>query len=343
MLHVDGVAIPGLTFRETPRGYLAIRLEFIADETKRTKAFEKSARMMAGSDKDYRREFLIDWRTSAGDSVFPEYAEIGEDRYVLPPELRKLFTAYYVERGLDLGGRAPSCTWLQYISPSDRVLVQRVFAPRRLAAHFFRDAVMWLSGELECELEALHQDAQDAIIEACSLPETPQGPWYPRNTRFRTWTGPEANYTESIALRDPNEKCAADVWQNAGVPLEIQTGPAKDPLNRRDLMQRLLPLREDGWPGILIHPCCHEVIGFLAGGLAYSKPTSTNPKPKTIRKDGRWDNTFDSCTYAMVSVVPTADVVKVAGERKPVGSMYLEPMLEQQSGCYETSEGWSRP
>ena len=95
------------------------------------------------------------------------------------------------------------------------------------------------------------------------------------------------------------------VFAAGGIEFDIQAGRVKA---RAMVLRRLLHLRADGHPGILISPVCIDVLAMLDGGLTFQKATRLNPLPEKPRKDGRHDNTHDALTYAMVGVVPADGV-----------------------------------
>jgi hypothetical protein len=288
--------IAGLSARTTEtRGIRVVELDYFADPA-RGDAWLEQARRRSTSAAEFQRNVLRNWNIAGGTSVYTEFAEIGRDAYIYePPSLLKL----PVIRGWDLGRRHPCCVWMQYSAKSDRVYVLREFEPRDIAAHHFRDACRYFSGQIH--RDELDADTLEWVVMQEKLPGLPPPPWFPRGTIFVDLAGPEVSAVQSIASRDPREATLRGVWSNAGIEFSIQAGPVKA---RVDVLRRLLYLRADGRPGILISPYCTAVLAMLDGGLSYKKATSTKPAQDDVKKDGQADDVHDALTYALVGIVP---------------------------------------
>jgi len=297
---LDASPMIGYTTRITPRGYCVIELDYLADPSKRAPDFERRARAAVTSDKEFRREYKRDWTTSAGEPFYPEFAQIGRGRYQLAAA--GLVGTGAVYRGFDLGYRAPVCVWFQYSDASDRVWVLREFVPKQIATEHFADAVLYLSGQRPYEgLPPIAKEWVDAYAQTAGMPAPP---WFAPGTVFLDYSGPEANRTEAIAARDPAEANTSRVFAAKGILLGTQAGPIRA---RTDVLRRLLALRSDGWPGLLVDPACPEVLAMLDGGLAYKRPSRNNPKPDHPQKDGHFDNVNDALTYGLAAVVPSVE------------------------------------
>lgn len=291
--------LPGLTARTTGRGMRVIELDAWANPTRGLDWIEHEKRT-SKSISSFEREVMRNWNITGGNAFYPEFTQLGRDRYVFePPTL----LSYPVIRGFDFGWRAPVCVWMQYSPASDRVFVLREFSPRGISAHHFRDVVRSLSGQLPDG--ALEKAAQEWVDMLRGLPGVPVPPWFPPGTHFVDFAGPEVNAIQSIAARDPAEASVRAVFNAVGIEFSIQTGPVK---GRTNVLRRLLHPRGDGWPGIVVSSACVDVLAMLDGGLAFKKATKQNPMPEDPRKDGRHDNTNDALTYALVGVVPVAGV-----------------------------------
>jgi hypothetical protein len=119
---------------------------------------------------------------------------------------------------------------------------------------------------------------------------------------------------QSIAARDPRESTLRQVWAAGGIEFSIQAGPVKA---RVDVLRRLLYLRADGRPGILISPYCTAVLAMLDGGLSYKKATALRPDQEEVKKDGQHDDVHDALTYALVGIVPAEGVPGVTPGMAP--------------------------
>lgn len=287
--------IPGYKARTTQRGFRVIELDAWADPA-RGEEWMAKARLRSASNADFEREVMRNWNITSGATFYPEFGEVGRERYLYEP---KALLRQPVIRGWDFGWRAPMCVWMQYAPKTDRVYVLREFSPRGISAHHFRDVSRFLSGSLEWE--QLDGPSREWVEMLAGLPGVPQPPWFPPGTQFVDLSGPEVNSTQSISARDPEEATLRQVWAAGGIEFSIQAGPVKA---RTVVLRRLLSVRRDGYPGILISPVCIDVLAMLDGGLTFKKATTLNPMPSEPRKDGRHDNTHDALTYALVGVVP---------------------------------------
>lgn len=300
--------IPGLRARTTGRGHRVIELDYFADPA-RDEAWFEEARRRSTSPAEFQRNVCRNWNIAGGASVYAEFAEIGRERYVYEP---KSLLRHPVIRGWDFGIRAPVCVWMQYAPKSDRIYVLREFAPRGIAAHHFRDVCRYLSGQLL--REELDADALEWAVMLDGLPGAPRTPWFKRGTSFVDLSGPEVSMRQSISARDPREATLQQVWAAGGIEFSVQAGPVRA---RLDVLRRLLYLRADGQPGILISPHCSGVLAMLDGGLVWKRATPLRPDAEEPKKDGTHDNINDALTYALVGVVPAGGVPGVTAPSWP--------------------------
>lgn len=285
--------IPGFRVRTTAKGYDVLELDAWADPARGPEWLAQAERN-ATSRADFERNVLRNWNITGGSTFFPEFGEVGRSRYEWEPPVLLKGT---VIRGWDFGWRAPRCVWLQYSLKSDRVYVLREFCPNGISAHHFRDAASYLSGQLTGPLEPQVAEWIDMWRE---LPGVPSPPWFPPGTAFVDLSGPEVNAVQSISARDPEQATVRQVFAAGGIEFAIQIGRVR---GRAHVLRRLLPVRQDGRPGILISPSCVETLAMLDGGLTFRKGTVANPRPEEPKKDGRFDNIFDALTYALVGMV----------------------------------------
>lgn len=291
--------VRGLSARTNGKGHRIVELDYFADPA-RGEAWLAEARRRSTSMAEFQRNVLRNWHITSGTTVYPEFAEIGRERYLYEP--RQLLKGAVI-RGWDLGWRHPVCVWMQYSPKSDRLYVLREFGPRGIATHHFRDVVRHLSGQLA--LPALDPVAQGWVEMLSKLPGCPAPPWFLPGTQFVDLSGTEVNAIQAIAARDPQEATTKLVFAAGGIDFSVQSGPVKA---RTDVLRRLLFLRADGYPGILISPTCTDVLAMLDGGLTFRKASPRNPSPEEPRKDGRHDDTHDALTYAVVGIVPAEGV-----------------------------------
>lgn len=298
----------GLRARTTNAGHRVIELDYYADPARGEQWLEE-ARKRSTSAAEFQRNVLRNWSITSGTTVYPEFAEVGREKYLYEPT--KLLRGPVI-RGWDFGYRGPACIWMQYSVKSDRLYVLREFCPAGIATHHFRDVCRHLSGTLG--FEDLGPEPRQWVEMIRGLPGLPKPPWFPPNTVFADLSGPEVNKIEAIAARDPEEATARQVFAAGGIEFAIQTGRVK---GRVHVLRRLLPLRSDGRPGVLISPTCTDVLAMLDGGLTFEKATRKTPQPETVRKDGKHDNTHDALTYAVVGIVPADGVPGVTPGMAP--------------------------
>lgn len=287
--------IPGFRARTTAKGYRIVELDARADPA-RGDEWHAEAKRSASTNADFQREVMRNWNITSGASVFPEFSTIGREHYLYEPSI---LLALPIICGFDFGHRAPGMICFQYAPKSDRVYVLREWMPNAIGTHHFRDVCMHLRGQLA--FHELDEVGQEWVRTLRSLPGSPPIPWFPLGVQFVNLSGPEITAVQANAAKDPADATARLIFSARGVEFDVQTGRVK---GRISVLRRLLAIRADGHPGILISPHCGEVLAMLDGGLTFKRATPLNPKPEEPKKDGRHDNTFDALTYGLVGSVP---------------------------------------
>jgi hypothetical protein len=245
-----------------------------------------------------------DWSSPAGDPYFSEFVEIGADRYV--HVAHKIITSSPgkpptpVYRSYDLGERRPACTWFQYSPVSDRLWFYREFMPHDLGTHHFRDAVRYLSGQLD--LASLDPAARRWVDAYASKPNGSHcpPPWFPLGTHFVDISGKEALQGQANVIL-PEERTAIDIFAAAGMHI-IWVNPRVEARGR--LMRRFLKIRSDGFPGLFLDPQMGETIEGFNGGWSYANPTKDQIVSDRVRDDGHLINLFDAAGYGVSAVCP---------------------------------------
>lgn len=323
---------PALMAYTTPKGIRAVVLRLGADPTD-THDWIENARRFYESEKRWRREMMGDWSTPAGDPYFPIFSSIGKDHYVY---MMRALIQGPVFRSFDFGRRRPACTWFQYSRKSDRIWLIREFMPQELQTHEFRDAVRFLSGQI----------TQDAVPERAwhwiqAYAARPSGghcppPWFPLGTRFIDIGGKELLQGGASAVM-PELSTAKDIFAAVDMHL-IAVNPRVEGRNR--LVDRMLMMRPDSFPGTLIDPQCEEMIAGFEGAFAYPMPTPGNPIPTLPKDDGHYINLLDAYGYGVAAVVdpdapPAAQPAVLVGYkdngRTPIYRA-LEPDVEIMPG-----------
>lgn len=330
--------IPGFNVRWTPAGICVVELDYFADPVKRTPEWLADARRAYPSHRDFRREFLRDWTSPAGDVFYPEWHLNGGDELYVRPSPGIIDAP--VVRGWDFGFRMPSCVWLQRSPVSGRVFVLRSIMPQDIDTWSFRDLVMYLSGQVGIEM--LGPRALTWVKKIADDPRLPSPPWFETAgatpLRFLDFAGQEAVAIKATVDQDTKERTDAQVLEAAGIVLQVYSGPVKA---RETIVRKLLQVQPDGWPGLLVDPANPLIIDGFHGGYSYPKGTTANPQPTDPLKDGYYEHTHDALGYALVGVVPVVDVrarprETVYVDRKPFD---WQPGNDNDMGWLETLKG----
>lgn len=295
----DGAVIPGYSTRVTRRGVRVLSLDVEADPAKRDPAWLAAQRATYPTETAFRRELRRDWTAGEGDVFFPEWFENGgRERYVQP--IPYLLTGP-IYRGWDFGRRAPACVWFQYDRKNKRLLVLRSVTPSYMGIHHFRDLVLYLSGQLP--FSALEIPAQNWVAKIEEDPTQPKTPWFQgtvsRPLQFVDYGGYEARQDSDMVREESAALSRKAVLAEAGIYLSEMWAAT----NRDTLMRKLMGVRPDGWPGVLIDPANPCLIQGLGGGLVFKKPTAEDPMPIVYMKDGIHDNVYEALLYGVVGVV----------------------------------------
>jgi hypothetical protein len=300
----------GLEAYTTPRGIRAIRLHWTADD-EHTDTWANEARKFYPTQRDWRREMELDWTSPSGDPFFPEFVEIGRDRFI--HTVTKLVKGP-VYRSFDFGRRRPACTWFQYSRRSDRLWIYREFMPHDLNTHNFRDAVRYLSGEAQAsEISAQAMQWVDSYAARPSGAHCPP-PWFPLGTKFTNIAGPECLIPQANA-KESEDAVARDIFMAGGINLLVINIKVE---GRHRILRRLLRVYDDGYPGVWIDPQCEEVISGFDGAWSYARHHGEKIVEEKMRDDGHFINLGDALGYGVAAVVP-ADKEKERPARKLLG------------------------
>lgn len=295
----------GLDAFTSPKGIRVLVLRLGADPADTPEWIAEARKPY--TQKDWRREMEGDWSTPAGDPYFPIFSQVGRDRYV---HLATKLIRGPVFRAYDFGRRRPAAIWFQYDAKQDRAWLLREFMPPDLLTHQFRDAVRYLSGQLP--YEALHESAQRRVDEYAGkrTGEHCPPPWFPPGAvQFIDIGGKEANQTQSNVIMQ-EDAVVADIFAAVGMPLTIVSPSV---LGRNRVVDRMLQVREDGWPGLFLDPQMEETIAGFEGAFSYPAPSKANPVPTKPRDDGHFINILDAVGYGIVAVCPAEMAPKDTG------------------------------
>jgi hypothetical protein len=329
---------PGLRCYTTPSGVRVCELDYWANPA-HTPEWANAMRPLYLTTKDWRREMERDWSSPAGEPYFPEFTEAGgRDIYVY---MQSQFVEQWpVFRAFDFGRRRPACIWFQYSPTQDRLVAYREFMPHQIGTHQFRDAVKYLSGQMTWkELEEKEYHLSMRWVEEYKA--RPSGahcppPWFPPGTHFLDVGGKEANQTNANAPQE-EDAVASQIFAAGGINLIIVNPRI---LGRNHILDRMLTMRSDGYPGLLIDPQMEESIEGFSGAWAYPEPSKAVPIPTKPKDDGHYINLLDAWGYGAAAVVPS-DAEPDKPERRIIGyrggrtPIYTTPEVEDAS-WYET-------
>lgn len=327
---------PGLYGFTSPMGNRVLVLRLEADERNTPEVINLKRRGYI--QKDWRREMEGDWSSPAGKPYFPIFSEIGRERYVhMAIELIGADRGGMpiVFRSYDFGRRHPACTWFQYSKKSDRIWLMREFMPEDLVTHEFRDCVRYLSNQVP--LERLNDRSQawihryTARVSGAHCPP----PWFPPNTRFVDIGGKELVQGGASAV-DPELATARAIFAEGDIHL-LWVNPKVEGRNR--VVDRMLMIRSDGWPGTFMDPQCEEMITGFEGAFSYPAESAANPIPTKPKDDGYFINLLDAYGYGVAAVIPS-DTPKPDAPPRLVGYINgREPVYSndtEEVGWYET-------
>jgi hypothetical protein len=295
--------IPGLGVRRTARGWVVIEIDPWANPAK-DEAWLDQKRRSAVSEVAFRREYLRDWMSAAGQSFYPEFMERPE-RYIRAAT--GLLRDLPVIRGWDFGYRRPACVWLQFSPKSGRVWVLRELLGQNIDTHSFRDLVLYLSGERDIEFLKRRPKAIERVNAIREDRRLPPPPWFDGSggpVHFIDYAGPEALQRRAAVEGEDAARADAEVLAQEGIRLGVYHTTVKA---REQICRRLLLTRPDGHPGMLLDPACRDLVLGLGGRIAYKRPTRDNPMPDEPAKDGYYEHLHDALGYALVNVVPVAE------------------------------------
>lgn len=299
---IDGTPIPGWAERISPRGVKIIELDIEADPEKRDPRFLEDARRRQRSLREFRREYLRDRTSAAGNAVYPEFANNGGIAYycqVIPGFIK----AQPVHRGWDLGGRCPAVYWGQVSPKLGRVFTLREWVPKDIHTPTLGQVVKFLSGEIaEADLDS---HAKERVAQLREDPTVPKFPWFPPGTVFMDYAGPECFRRTFDVNADTTETSSYEILGALGIHL---IAPRVSKKWRESTIRTLLTEQaRDSGPMCVIDISCRFLIGALLGLLSYPKPTILRPVPDQPRKDGTYDNAHDAWGYLLINVKPLID------------------------------------
>lgn len=299
---LEGTKLLGWTERTTPRGVKVIEIDVEADPEKRDPRFLENARRGQRSLREFRREYLRDRTSAAGNAVYPEFANLGGIAYFCQ-SIPGIIKGQPVHRGWDLGGRCPSVAWGQVSPRMGRVFTLREWVPKDIHTPTLGQVVKFLSGQIpESDLDS---HARERIAQMREDPTIPSFPWFPPGTVFMDYAGPECFRRTFDVNADATETSSYEILSAMGIHL---IAPRVSKRWRESTIRNLLLAQaRDAGPLCVIDISCRFLIGALLGLLSYPKPTILRPVPDQPRKDGTYDNIHDAWGYLLINIKPLID------------------------------------
>jgi hypothetical protein len=252
---------------------------------------------------------LLDWTAPSGAAYYSEYqTNGGDDRYTRPaPGL--VGRSPVVLRGWDFGVRRPGVVFAQWDAAMRRLWVLREMMPGfwdssadtdyGIDVRSFRDAVLFLSGQIGMDVLRERPPAMDLINRIAETPEYPLPPWFGNAANVR--------FVDFALGREVNRRLESEeqLLTYAGILAEsgiFINEVSDDWATRETVMRELLTVRPDGWPGLILDPLCPILIRGLNGGIQYHKKTKLNSLPEKAARDGYFEHLHDCVNYIAVSV-----------------------------------------
>lgn len=321
----DLPTIQGFGVRRNSSGYAIVEVDLEADPDKRSPAFIEELHRRQPNQREFEREYRRNWTIAAGESFYPEFVNNGAEKAYVQPLAHLI--AGPIFRCWDFGFRRPACLWFQIDPETERVWVIRELLCTNINTWAFADLVLHLSGELG--LHELPEDTEqdvykwvDRITADSRLPDPPWFEWEGMPPRFVDLCGPEVSKVNSHYEKDSKENTDAEILEGRGISVSITSAQWQA---RENVMRKLLRMKEDGYPGLLVDPACRLLIEALGGALCYALPSAANPMPDAPAKNGTHDNIHDALSYGLVQVVGLDEFAMKDGRYKGKGRLPPPP------------------
>jgi len=256
---------PFLAF-DNALGFTAVRIHYSADPEKnpqsddpaqaaRAEQWLEAQRRAYPDPNDFAREMEINWSAGYGARVFPQFTDT---HHAVGQTFR---THKLVYRFWDFGWHAPVCLFAQIDGQGRLVFLKEVVGAKQTTHDFASD-----------------------VLRRCAE-------WYPLHAAgFEDFCDPAGQQVKSMES-ERNERRDVEVLAGLGIAASSEYGWSRK--DARTLVHRLLALRADGTPSLVVDPegCPLTTQAFLG---RYVFPTT---------KDGRQKEDPDDATH------PWADVM----------------------------------
>jgi len=234
-------------------GFWAIRWHYAADPEKNPQSSNpaqaaKAQQWLAAmhdsypDPNDFAREMEINWSAGYGARVFPAFTST---HHAVGQTLRKHKVIY---RGWDFGWITPACLWAQ-IDGEGRLCVLKELVGAKQTTHDFAGDVLQRGAE-----------------------------WYPNHAAgFEDFCDPAGQQVKSLES-EHNERRDVEVLAGLGIHAGFEYGWSRK--DARTLIHRLLELRKDGTPSLLVDPAgCPLLTQAFLGRYVYPMTKDGRQKP----------------------------------------------------------------
>jgi hypothetical protein len=280
---------------------------------KKDEAWLEARRRRAVNEVAFKREYLRDWTSAGGQPFYPEFMSRPE-RYIR--RAIGLIEGQPIVRGWDFGYRRPACVWFQYSPQSGRVWVLRELLGQNIDTHSFRDLVLYLSGERTMDYLLKRPMAVQWVNGILANPKMPPPPWFEAvgaPVQYLDYAGPEALQRRAAVEGESAARVDMDILAEEGIRLGVYHVSVKA---REKIIRRLMGIKPDGHPGIIVDPSCKDLCLGLGGRIVFKRATTDDPMPDGPQKDGYYDNLHEALGYGLCNVVPVTE------EREPEPTGY---------------------
>jgi len=252
----------GIEERDSSIGIHVVRLHYTAGPDKRTEAWEAAARQGV-KERDWRREYEIDWTVASG---LPVYAEDFSREFHVSKEPLCAFPDRALYRGWDFG-LTPSCTWSQ-LDAMGRL--------NTLTCH-----VVW-DGRGEMRQMGIERFADEVLALGRD--------WFPGISEYRDIADP-AGWQKA----QTDEKSCVDVMRSKGIY------PIPGPVTwtaRKEAMTRVLGQARGGRALLMVSSDCHMIIEGFEGAYKFEEIGETGRYKETVEKNA-WSHPMNSLEYVV--------------------------------------------
>jgi hypothetical protein len=289
---------------ENALGFRAIRIHYSADPEKdpnardpaqraRAEAWLRAQREAYPDPNDFAREMEINWTAGYGSRVFPEFTDT---HHAVGQPVRRGKTLY---RAWDFGWHTPALLIAQIDAQGRLCLIQEVIGDKKTTHDFASD-----------------------VVARC-------GRWYPNHSAgFEDFCDPAGQQIKSMESEN-NERRDVEVLAGLGISAASEYGWSRK--DARTLVHRLLTLRHDGTPSLVIDPAgCPLTTQAFLGRYVYPPRKDGNPRAEPDDETHPWADLMACVRYLVIGLHRKLGLMRYAFAVTP--STPREPPVYQGYG-----------